>query len=274
MRTRFLLTFAFLVAFAAPGARAQSFPEGDVFRPLVADPIEPRFFVGMVSLDVGDETISMAPVGAGVNFGLYRWPGERPGEGWQLGVFGAVNSLFNLDSSSDDLVNTDYRIGIPLSYKRGAFSGRARLYHQSSHLGDEFILEGPATPRVNLSVEVFDLVLAWEHAGWRPYAGFGYVLRRDPDDLKQWGFQVGFDYVGTRQILFGGRLVGGVDYRSMEETDWRRGVSAKVGLEYGRPGPNRRGVTVLLEYFDGAAPFGQFYQDTVTYYGASLQFDF
>jgi len=32
--------------------------------------------------------------------------------------------------------------------------------------------------------------------------------------------------------------------------------------------------TVLLEYFDGAAPFGQFYQDMVTYYGASLQFDF
>ena len=274
MKTRFLLTFAFLVAFAAQGARAESFPEGDVFRPLVADPIEPRFFVGMVSLDVGGENISMAPVGAGVNFGLYRWPGERPGEGWQLGVFGAVNSLFNLDSSSDDLVNTDYRIGIPLSYKRGAFSGRARLYHQSSHLGDEFILEGPDTPRVNLSVEVFDLVLAWEHAGWRPYAGFGYLLRGDPDDLKKWGFQVGFDYVGTRQVLFGGRLVGGVDYRSMEETDWRRGVSAKIGLEYGRARPNRRGVTVLLEYFDGAAPFGQFYTDTVTYYGASLQFDF
>lgn len=274
MNARFWLAFAFLLAFALQGARAQSFPEGDVFRPLVADPIEPRFFVSLVSLDVGDENITMAPVGAGVNFGLYRWPGERPGEGWQLGVFGAVNSLFNLDSSSDDLVNTDYRVGLGLSYKRGAFSGRTRLYHQSSHLGDEFILEGPDTPRVNLSVEIIDLVLAWEHAGWRPYAGFGYVVRRDPDDLKQWGFQVGFDYVGTRQILFGGRLVGGVDYRSMEETDWDGGLSVKIGLEYGRPGPNRRGVTVLLEYFDGSAPFGQFYTDTVTYYGASLQFDF
>jgi hypothetical protein len=60
----------------------------------------------------------------------------------------------------------------------------------------------------------------------------------------------------------------------MEETDWRGGLSAKIGLEYGRARPNRRGVTVLLEYFDGSAPFGQFYQDTVTYYGASLQFDF
>ena len=274
MKRRFCWLLGIAFAFTAQVAPAETFPEGDVFRPLVADPVEPRFFVGLVNMDVGGDKVNVAPIGAGLNFGLYRWPGERQGEGWQLGVFGAIASQFNMDSSSDDLINTDFRIGFPLSYKRGAFSGRARLYHQSSHLGDEFLLEGPDVPRVNLSVEVFDLVLAWERAGWRPYAGFGYVLRRDPDDLKQWGFQVGFDYVGTRQVLFGGRLVGGVDYRSMEETDWRRGLSAKIGLEYGRARPNRRGVTVLLEYFDGSAPFGQFYQDTVTYYGASLQFDF
>jgi len=274
MKARFWSAFTFLLAVAAQGVCAQSFPEGDVFRPLVADPIEPRFFFSVVQMDVGDQNVTVAPVGAGVNFGLYRWPGERAGDGWQLGIFGAVASQFNLDSSSDDLINTDFRVGIPLSYRRGAFSGRARVFHQSSHLGDEFLLEGPDTPRVNLSVEIFDLVLAWEHAGWRPYAGFAYVFRRDPDDLKKTGFQLGVDYVGTKQILFGGRLVGGVDYRSLEETDWRGGLSAKVGLEYGRPGPNRRGVTVLLEYFDGSAPFGQFYQDTVTYYGASLQFDF
>jgi len=274
MKARFWSAFTFLLAFAAQGVCAQSFPEGDVFRPLVADPIEPRFFFSVVQMDVGDQNVTVAPVGAGVNFGLYRWPGERAGDGWQLGIFGAVASQFNLDSSSDDLINTDFRVGIPLSYRRGAFSGRARVFHQSSHLGDEFLLEGPDTPRVNLSVEIFDLVLAWEHAGWRPYAGFAYVFRRDPDDLKKTGFQLGVDYVGTKQILFGGRLVGGVDYRPMEETDWRGGLSAKVGLEFGRPSPNRRGVTALLEYFDGSAPFGQFYHDTVTYYGASLQFDF
>ena len=87
-------------------------------------------------------------------------------------------------------------------------------------------------------------------------------------------FQVGLDYVGTKPVLFGGRLVGGVDYRSLEATDWRGGVSAKVGLEFGRPRPERRGLTVLLEYFDGSAPFGQFYRDVVTYYGVGVQFDY
>jgi Protein of unknown function (DUF1207) len=41
-----------------------------------------------------------------------------------------------------------------------------------------------------------------------------------------------------------------------------------------RPTGERRGLTVLLEYFDGSAPFGQFYRDVVSYYGLGLQFDY
>jgi hypothetical protein len=51
-------------------------------------------------------------------------------------------------------------------------------------------------------------------------------------------------------------------------------VSAKVGLQYGRPAPDRRGMRVMLEYFDGPAPFGQFYHDVLTYYGIGLQLDY
>jgi hypothetical protein len=47
------------------------------------------------------------------------------GEGWQLGVSGTIFSQFNLDAPSKDLINTDFRIGIPLSYKRGPFSARS-----------------------------------------------------------------------------------------------------------------------------------------------------
>jgi hypothetical protein len=56
--------------------------------------------------------------------------------------------------------------------------------------------------------------------------------------------------------------------------DWDAGVSAKVGLEFGRPRPERRGLTVLAEAYDGFAPFGQFTSREVRYYGVGLQFDF
>jgi len=274
MRNRLSGTFVSLCALlVAPLACAESFPAGDVFRPLIADPLEPRFFVSMLSLDAPAQTLTAGSVGAGTTFGLYRWAGERADEGWQVGVFGAIFSQFNLDAPSKDLINSDFRVGVPLSYKRGPFSARASLYHQSSHLGDEFILSGAAPRRVNFSYEALDLVAAWDLGPWRPYAGGFYMLHGDPDSLKKPGWQAGVDYAGQEAILAGGRLVGGIDLKSFRATDWHVGVSAKIGLKFGRPGPQGRGVTVLLEAFDGPAPWGQFYRDKVTTYGMSLQFD-
>ncbi|MEK7826807.1 MAG: DUF1207 domain-containing protein [Thermodesulfobacteriota bacterium] len=75
---------------------------------------------------------------------------------------GAVLAQFNLDSSSNDLINADYVIGFPLSYRNGPWSERARLFHQSSHLGDEFLLL-PQRPelkvtRMNLNFETIELL--------------------------------------------------------------------------------------------------------------------
>jgi hypothetical protein len=264
MTMKMRLFFAIVLALAAGAARAESFPKGEVFAPLIADPNETRSYLSLISLD--SETVQswFGDVGVGANFGLYRWPGKQPGDASQVGIFAAFSSLFDMEGTSYPLVNTDYRVGFTYELQRGKLSARTRLFHQSSHLGDELILEG----------EVVDLLLAWQWGGWRPYAGGLYIFHRDPDDLKQSGFQVGVDYTGTAPVLFGGRLVGGIDYRSFEENDWRGGTSVKVGLEYGRPRPERRGIKVLLEYYDGAAPWGQFYNDVVSYYGLGLQFDF
>jgi hypothetical protein len=263
-----------LMFLAAAGlVRAEGFPVGDVFRPLVADPAVPRTFVSVLDLHTDTGRATTASLGTGVNFGLYRWTGERSGEGWQLGLFGAVFSQFNLDASADDLINTDYRVGVPLTYKRGELSARASLWHQSSHLGDELILNGNAPARVDLSIESVDFVVAWERGGWRPYAG-GFYLLRGPQGVHRNGGHAGLDYAGPAPLPGGARLVGGVDLKWFEETDWRIGASTKLGLEFGRRHPERRGITVLAEYYEGFSPFGQFYRSDVTAYGLAVQFDF
>ena len=254
-------------------ANAESFPVGDVFRPLVADPAAPRTFVSQLRLHTDNDRVTIASLGTGVNFGFYRWPGQRADEGWQVSIFGAVSSQFNLDRPADDLVNSDYRIGIPLTYKRGAFSARASVWHQSSHLGDELIFSGNAPQRVDISFESLDYVLAWERGGWRPYAGGFYLLSGLPGVHRNGG-HAGIDYAGQAPLLGGARLVGGLDLKWFEETDWRVGGSVKLGLEIGRPYPERRGMTVLLEYYEGFSPFGQFYRNDITAYGLALQFDF
>ncbi len=52
---------------------------------------------------------------------------------------------FDLSAPSSDLINTDYVVGVPLSWRSGGWSTRVRLYHQSSHLGDEFLLGRPGS---------------------------------------------------------------------------------------------------------------------------------
>ena len=269
---RLLSAFVFLLAFAVQGARAQSFPVGDVFTPLVADPMETRTFVSAISIDFERQQTTASAVGVGANFGFYRWPGERPGEGWQVGMFANFNSQFDLEGESMPLINTDFRVGFALSFRSGEFSGRAKVLHQSSHLGDEFILQGNAPPREDLSMELLEAVFAWERAGWRPYIGASYLYHVEPGTVNKWGVQAGLDYIGSTPALFGGRLVGGLDVRSYDENDWRYRLSAKLGLAYGPAYPERRGVTVLLEAYEGPAPFGQFYRDVISYYGVALQF--
>ena len=262
-------------AVVAHPARAEAFPIGDVFRPLTADPLEPRFFLGWLSVDRSEgDRVSVATIGGGINFGLVRWREKKAGEGWQLGIFGSIFSQFDLDSAADDLINSDYRIGIPLSYRRGDFSTRARIFHQSSHLGDEVILNGSAPQRIDLSYEAIDLVVARQIGNWRPYGGGSYKLRSSMADVKKSALQAGIDYAGVRPVIAGARVVGGLDMKWHEETDWRTAISAKIGLEFGRQQPERRGVTVLLEAYDGPAPFGQYFRHNVTYQGVSVQFDF
>jgi hypothetical protein len=272
-----LLLLTTLPAIAAAQTEAapkfEWFPVGGGFRSPVADPAEPRVYLGRLTVKRDADEFTAARAGIGYDLGLVQLQGRRPDDGWQLGVFGSIDSIFNLDLPGDALVNTDYRVGLPLSWRRGGFSARARVYHQSSHLGDELILGGNAPHRLNLSFQAADLLVAWQYGGWRAYGGASHVLTSSTDLYKGNGAQLGFDFVGSTSF-FGMRPTGGVDVKWLEAADWRSGVNVKLGMMLGRFSPDRRGLTLFLEAYDGFAPFGQFFVEDVKYYGMTLQFDF
>jgi hypothetical protein len=258
-----------------PASRYEWFPVGGGFRSPVADPAEPRVYLGRQTVKRDAGKFSAGRAGIGYDFGVLRRQGEHPDDGWQLSAFGSIDSLFNLDLPGDALVNTDYRFGVPLTWRRGNFSARTRFFHQSSHLGDELILGGNAPPRISLSFETVDLLMAWEFGGWRVYGGGNYVWRSSASQYdKGAGAHLGFDFVSQSGVFFGQRLTGGIDVKWLEQTEWRSGTSAKLGLMLGRYSPDRRGFTLFLEAYEGFAPFGQFFVEDVKYYGAALQFDF
>ena len=253
---------------------AEAFPIGDLFRPLLADPKQPQFFVSINHFKSSNVRYTLASVGFGETFGLYRFFGSREGDGLQLSVEGALFAQFNLDAPSYDLINADYTIGFPLTYRHGDNSLRFRVYHQSSHLGDELLLSANHPDRVNLSYEAIELIYSREWRGWRVYGGGEYLVHKEPADLKPMSAHWGLEYRGSKPLVWNGRPIVGLDLKSLEEHNWSIDTSVKAGLEFGHPNPGQRRLRLMAEWYKGFDPHGQFYNNKVEYYGMGVSLGF
>jgi hypothetical protein len=255
------------------------FPEDQIFCPLIADPKEARSFVSFLrgtfpSLgDPSGEGTPIGSVGLGDSFGLVRQGGPAPGEGVQLDVVGSIFAQFNVGAPSNDLINADYLIGAPLTFRQSGFSIRARIYHQSSHLGDEYLLNSEDVERENLSFEAMEFLVSQEIQVVRAYAGVERIFRREPDTLPTKLFHVGVELRSGRARKV--QLVGGVDVKTTKFHDWSPAISGRAGVEFGRPGPSGhpgRLIMLMLEIYDGPSPYGQFFRDDISYVGIGLHF--
>ncbi len=248
-------------------------PKGLLFAPLIADPRWPHFSAVYQRFYKNARLENAATATLGETFSLLRGPLATSGGAWEVGIQAGVFSLFDMDAPSTDLVNSDYIVGFPFAYRLGDFSAMARLYHQSSHLGDEFLIEN-RVERVNLSYEAVDVRLSYEVTDWlRVYGGAGYILRRDPDDLKPWSTQVGAEIRSPWTFLAGTlRPLAAVDIQYREQNDWHTDLSARAGVQFEKLPIFDRRIQLLVEYFNGYSPNGQFYREKVEYLGVGIHF--
>jgi hypothetical protein len=146
------------------------------------------------------------------------------------------------------------------------------VYHQSSHLGDEYLLSREPE-RINLSFESLELVLSQEVGPVRVYGGGESFFRRRPLDLADRLAHAG---VEVRPARFGaGRLLAALDVKAVDEEEWNIGWSVRAGVEIARvPAEGRasRVLSLLGHYYDGPAPYGQFYREAIRFYGVGLHF--
>lgn len=249
-------------------------PDGDVFRPLIADPKQPRFFVSLYNYNSSVDHYNVASVGYGETFGFYRWMGATDEEGLQVSLAGALFAQFDLDAASFDLVNADYTLGIPITYRSGGNAYRLRLYHQSSHLGDEYLLR-VHPQRINLSFESVEMIYSRDIGPVRLYGGGEFLIHHEPAELDPWIIHGGIEYMGPD--ISGGHNVipvAGVDIKSFEEHDWSVDACVKAGIQLGDSKPDKRRVRIMAEWFKGYDPNGQFYPNKIDFYGAEVSFGF
>jgi hypothetical protein len=254
-----------------PRRGVEFFPKGLLFSPLIADPRWPHFSAVYQRFHDDARLGNAAIASLGETISIVRGPIGEKGGAWEVGIQAAVFSLFDLDAPSTDLVNSDYIVGFPFAYRIGNFSALARYFHQSSHLGDEFLIEN-RVERVNLSYETVDLRLSYELFEWlRVYGGGGYIVRSDPDNLKPWSTQMGVE-VRTPHAYFGGTLrpIAAVDIQYREQNDWNADLSVRAGVQLEKVSIFDRKIQFLAEYFNGYSPNGQFYREKVEYIGVGI----
>ncbi len=256
------------------GPQSKWLGRGLLFSPLHADPRWPHFSAIYRNFTSGFGLEGGFSGNFGETFSIYRSKAPFGGE-WGLSVQGGVFSIFDVGKQSIDLINADYLVGVMASYRNGGLSGFIRLHHQSSHLGDEFLVTNPGVDRINLAFEELDTKLSFELATWlRVYGGGGYLVHRYPAigrGTSQWGVEM-----TSSRTFFGGRLrpVAYADFQANERSNWNVARSLMAGFQFENARIGDRQIQILAEYFAGPSPDGQFYRQKVEWIGMGIHFYF
>ena len=256
----------------------RSFPRGNVFCPFLADPKAGSFASYLRASSSSVFGTDLGSIGVADDLGIFRWNGPTVGEGLQFGIDAGVFAQFDLNVTTFDLLNADYTLGLPLTFRRGRFSSRLRVYHQSSHLGDQLAFRAGVPAEENFAFEAGEAMLSFDLAALRVYGGGELVFNLRPIGGEDAG--VAHAGVELRQpgALFPSgsrnrvRLVAALDVKAADQRDWEPAWSARAGLEMGRtPGAEHlsRPWRLLAEYYDGPSPYGYFAED-VRSYGVGL----
>jgi hypothetical protein len=249
-------------------------PAGHLFQPLLADPRWPHFSAAYRYYLGHPDLAHVAAVSFGETIPLIR-DNTSVDSQLEIGVQASVFALFQLDAPSEDLINADYFVALYGAWRRGPVSVLGRVYHQSSHVGDELLLR-TRLERINLSYESIDLKLSHDLPwGLRVYGGGGYLFDQEPATVNPWTVQGGVEFRSPWTLADGLiRPVAAVDLQSRDENQWNLDLSVRAGIQFESVRVLERRLQLLVEYFYGNSPDGQFYKRRVDYIGLGAHFHF
>lgn len=249
-------------------------PKDHLFDPILLDPLEAQTYGSVLPAYYTEGSKykgSIVPFAFGFAKPFYRRttaPDRAEELVLDLASFTQFEVFFDQDKGKQlrRIVNNDYKVSISYNLRRGENNYRIRVYHISSHLGDDYIfrnsIRAPTPNSVNY--EQLDVTYSRTVDNWRLYGGLGAVLRKK-DERKLLSAQLGAFYKKPSEHL--ARLVGGLDVKFWQQTDFRPGIHGGIGVEVGRTQNN---LTFLLEGYSGFRPYSQFEQQQTSWIGVGV----
>ncbi len=210
-----------------------------------------------------------AEVALGENFPLFLLRGGR--HPVSLGFGPQVYARFSLRDSQTALISHDWVVGVNATGDFAPWDATIQLYHESSHLGDEYG-DRFSTERIDWSREVVSLWAGYTLGPWRLAGNFSYAIL-DQLGLPRSAAAVALDFTsGGRDRLAHRRVTptAGIYVAADAATAWRVSTSARVGLSLFQGG---RQVGLALIGHDGLSTQRQFYRNPSRYLGLELRFD-
>jgi len=245
-------------------------PETDqIFTRVLADPRQAQTTARYYRN--GGQNLSDTALGS--TWGLARW--NRGDWVWQVNLEGMGYSRFKLSGSVNEFQTIDFFINAPLVVRNGRFSGRVMIFHESSHLGDDYIRRTGSTG-FRFSTEGVRVMAAWDlPLNARVYGGGMLLMHSIPKAQQgdlQWGAEIrsqDLGWIPDHQCW----VYLAQDFKSRGRNQWNISSNSEIGLRIGAP-KVIRAFRVHLGHFDGWSEFGQFHLEREAYWNLGVSFDF
>ncbi len=250
-------------------------PQGSFFPTVYLDPAASQQSISILSYEVEGETQQLLYVPISLSLSQQFIRSEKSEfNRWELGMEFNIYSQFSIvdvgDAFMGGLQNADYRISSVFHTQQNlATFYRLSLFHQSSHLGDDYIIRNfITTPTLRTqNYEQLDLSIYKRFEKWNIYGAGGYNV--SPNTVRdRWLLQLGGDWSQPMPNRSGLALIAGTDIKIYEHNDFDPNIRVAAGIEFGRTTPTP--VKLLISFYQGHLPYSTLEYQRVRLIGLSL----
>lgn len=251
------------------------FPEASVRQQIILDPVASQNSISFARLALNDTIKESLYVPTSIGFykALLQKKGKIISE---LGIDVVALSQFGIKKVEDDphytakyqlnLLNIDFKASLVYTIKNEQTSYRIRLYHLSSHLGDDYLLRygydmngyWRNNPR---NYEQLDFFMFQHNLHFDYFVGTGLVV--SPNSKRdRLSFQGGINLhypLGKDLSVFSGLFLS-----AYQETAFSPSAKMALGID------TQRELKILIEYYEGNMPYSTFEEIHMNYFGIGL----
>ena len=191
--------------------------------------------------------------------------------GFELGLF----SRFFMETSQKDLINVDFRVGLPISIRHDEWQVRITLRHISSHVGDDYLVRFPERLVLNGNEllqrtrdGVEGLVARTFGSGGRVYAGGDFNFHIN-EELSRAVLRIGVEWEARAPGVGDGiwpLFAANFEYPTLTG---RSGTTLVTGMGLRI---NERLLRLEARAHFGSSPMGQLGEAEETFFGLGISF--